>query len=66
MHGKENGETMFNQVMKIIKDYNKKNAKIGGRAFLQQYEHKPTQGKAPSQPLVLAVCTPLMSCAHQL
>ena len=62
----ENGETMFNQLMKIIEEYNKENAEIGGRAFLQQYEHKPIQGKAASQPLVLAICTPLMSCAHQL
>ena len=40
--------------------------KLVGEAFLQQYEHKPIQGKAASQPLVLAICTPLMSCAHQL
>ena len=68
-HGKENGETMFNQLTKIIEEYNKEHAQIGGRAFFQQYEHKPTdnpQKKAASQPLVLAVCTPLMSRAHQL
>ena len=63
---RENGETMFNQLMNIIEEYNKENAQIGGRAFLQQYEHKPTQCKAASQPLVLAVCTPLTSHAHQL
>lgn len=33
-HGKENGETMFNQLMKIMEEYNKENAEIGGRAFL--------------------------------
>ena len=67
-HGKENGETMFNQLTKIIEEYNKEHAQIGGRAFLQQYEHKSTdspQKIAASQPLVLAVCTPLMSRAHQ-
>ena len=36
---------------------------------MQQYEHKSTdnpQEKAASQPLVLAVCTPLISRGHQL
>jgi len=70
-HGKENGETMFKQLGEIIevREYNKENARIGGRAFLQQYEHKPTdsgQRIVANQPLVLAVCTPLMSRAHQL
>lgn len=41
-HGKENGETTFKQLGEIIEEYNKENARIGGRAFLQQYEHKPT------------------------
>ena len=32
-HGMENGETMFNQLMKIIEEYNKENAEIGGRGL---------------------------------
>ena len=68
-HGKENGETMFKQLGKIIEEYNKEHARIGGRAFLQQYEHKPIdsgQRIVANQPLVLAVCTPPRFRAHQL
>ncbi len=68
-HGKENGEGMFTQLKHMIEDYNKEHGECGGRAFLQQYEHKttdPARQQAASPPLVLAVCTPLMSRAHQL
>lgn len=70
-HGRDNGEDMFNQLQLVVKKYNKDNEGDGGRAFLQCYEGKVTKDTkggeqiCHSQPLVLAVCTPLMARAHQ-
>lgn len=54
----------------IIKIYNQENNAKGGRAYLQRYEQqsesnwdKPSN-KCSTQPLVLAICTPLMYRAH--
>ncbi len=69
-HGKENGEGMFSQLEKLIEIYNKENEHDGGRAYLQCYEHKHKEitweGSTKPQPLVLAICTPLMARAHCL
>ena len=61
---------MFKQLELLIDDYNKEHGEEGGRAFLQQYVKKESEttweGSITDQPLVLAVCTPLMARAHQL
>ena len=60
-YGKESGQEMFEKLENIVKEYNDKYQTDGGHAFLQQY----VSGEV-SQPLVLAVCTPLMARAHQI
>ena len=69
-HGKESGEEMFSYLEKVIEKYNKEHEHENGRAYLQRYKNKRTEktwdGEIKSQPLVLAVCTPLMARAHQL
>ena len=67
-HGKENGEDMFKQLQHTVDNYNKEHKQEDGKAFLQSYEGKISKGtqETTGQPLVLAVCTPLMARAHQL
>ena len=60
--GAPNGEAMFCTLATIIDDYNKNNASKGGECFLQTYEQS---GKC-EQPLILAICTSLMSRVHRL
>ena len=69
-HGKESGESMFKRLEGVVEEYNN-NADQGGCAYIQRYHNKangstwdnPNNGV---QPLVLAVCTPLMARAHRL
>ena len=71
-HGEENGEGMFSQLEKLVSDYNMENEQEGGRAFIQRYKHKHVETTSKGtdfstdQPLVLAICTPLMARAHQV
>ncbi|KAL9978127.1 hypothetical protein ACROYT_G015612 [Oculina patagonica] len=60
--GPPNGQSMFNTLAKTIEDYNNKNATKGGKCFLQTFE----QSENSEQPLIVAICTPLMSRVHQL
>lgn len=54
----------------MIKHYNTENREEGGRAFLQQYVRKKDGETKPDITekgvTVLAMCTTLMACAHQL
>ena len=63
-YGKESGQEMFYKLESIIKAYNDKHQADGGHAFLRRYISGDST--STSQPLVLAVCTPLMARAHQL
>ena len=60
--GALNGKSMFNTLANIIEDYNNKNATKGGKCFLQTYQ----QSENSEQPLIVAICTPLMGRVHQL
>jgi len=60
--GAPNGQGMFNTLMTTIEKYNNKNATKGGKCFLQSFE----QSDNSEQPLIVAICTPLMSRVHQL
>lgn len=60
--GAPNGHGMFCTLATIIDDYNRKNASQGGEYFLQTYQ----QSGECEQPLIIAICTPLMSRVHQL
>ena len=68
--GPENGEKMFEQLETLIKAYNEEHGEEGGRAFIQRYEKQSVQTTpektTSDQPLVLAICTPLMARAHRL
>ena len=70
-HGKDNGEDMFKKLEDVIARYNEEHAAEGGRAFMQRYTYQPDGGilgnlDGTEQPLVVAVCTPLMARAHRL
>lgn len=61
---------MFKQLEQLVKTYNEEHGEAGGRAFLQRYESQTVkttwEGATSDQPLVLAICTPLMARAHEL
>ena len=60
--GAPNGQNMFKTLMTTIENYNNKNGTKGGKCFLQNFE----QSDNSEQPLIVAICTPLMSRVHQL
>ena len=71
--GEESGEKMFERLEQDVNLYNKEHMTAGGRAFLQKYDKEHTESTwennattSTEQPLVLAICTPLMSRAHDL
>ena len=58
--GPSNGLAMFDQLEKNDEDYNRKNANVRGKCFLQK-----VQGNGADQKhLILSICTPLMSRVH--
>ena len=72
-HGEECGEKMFDRLEEIVSTYNKEHNAAGGRALLQRYDKEHSESTwdttvdiCTEQPLVLAICTPLMSRAHDL
>ena len=68
-HGDEGGAKMFDQLEELVKSYNKEHNADGGKAILQPYDCNEikTWGKSDTnQPLILAICTPLMARAHAL
>ena len=71
--GEECGEKMFDRLDEAVVAYNKEYNEAGGYALLQRYDKGHSESvwekKAnicTEQPLVLAICTPLMSRAHNL
>ena len=71
--GEECGEKMFDRLDEAVDAYNKEHNEFGGHALLQRYDKGHSENvwekKAnicTEQPLVLAICTPLMSRAHNL
>ena len=72
-HGEANGKQMFHKLEEMVKAYNSNYGNEGGSAFLQQYERNIVgdRGKLSNDcdndtPLILAICTPLMTRAHTL
>ena len=60
--GDPNGQSMFTVLAAVIKAYNIRNNGKRGKRFLQTYEQNGTS----EQPLIIAICTPLMSRVRQL
>ena len=58
--GPSNGSAIFDQLEKIVEDYNRKNANIGGKCFLQRVQGNDADQKH----LILSICDPLMSRVH--
>ena len=57
------GKELFTALHEKIIAYNKENGKIGGRATLQRFtKSDKTENE---QPLILAICTPLMAQVHE-
>ena len=81
MGSDDNGLDMFAKLEKVIKEYNECNLSSDGKAKLQMYERcdvlddlsEPEQDTPPqkkrrvkfSKPMILAVCTPLMSRTNE-
>ena len=69
-YGQKNGESMFEMLEQRVKEYNEKFSRDGGHAFIQRYLNKTKYEKTwesdSDQPLILAICTPLMDRAHAM
>ena len=61
--GVKAGKELFTLLEEKVIAYNKENAKVGGRAVLQRFYKGDT--KQDEQPLILAICTPLMARVHE-
>lgn len=61
---------MFESIEEEVQAYNKEQGNEGGRALVQRYvkehERASTWISNGTQPIVLAVCTPVMARAHQM
>ena len=71
--GEECGERMFDRLDEAVIAYNKEFSAVGGKALLQRYDKEHSESAweknakiSTEQPLVLAICTPLMCRAHSL
>lgn len=62
--GVRTGKELFTELEKRINIYNDEHRCLGGQASIQRF--CKTEVKGDSQPLILAICTPLMSRVHQL
>jgi len=79
--GPDNGKELFDKLEMEIMSYNQANQHNGGRARLLVYQNcsnscndsdgeseagkKPPKKRKRSQPMIIAICTPLMSRVHQ-
>ena len=61
--GTRTGNDLFEELEKRVNIYNEEHKECGGRALLKRF----CKGKSGScdQPLILAICTPLMSRVHE-
>ncbi len=77
-YGKEDGLPLFQRLQLEVDTYNAKNSEQGGKAILQWYEKhsdmsdveeepkkKRRKRDHSDKPLIIAICTPLMSRAHK-
>ena len=80
MGSDDNGPNMFAKLQEVIKEYNESNLSSGGKGKLQMYERcdalddlsdseqdTPPQKKRKQifKPMILAICTPVMSRANK-
>ena len=65
--GKRTGLDLFEQLEKCVAIYNEENKTNGGKALLKRYTSVKCKGKEDhkDQPLILAICTPLMARVHE-
>ena len=61
--GLRTGKELFTELEKRVNIYNEKNKDLNGKASVQFF--CKTDGSEDDQPLVLAICTPLMSRVHK-
>ena len=68
--GVRSGEQLFTELERRVAVYNDSYREQGGNASIQRYckasLKTSSDGKEEDQPLILAICTPLMSRVHQL
>lgn len=61
--GVRTGKELFAELEKRINIYNDEHKHLGGQAAIQRFcKH---EGKGNDQPLILAICTPLMARVHE-
>ena len=65
--GKRTGLDLFEQLEKCVAIYNEENKTKGGKALLKRYTSVKCKSKEDhkDQPLILAICTPLMARVHE-
>ena len=64
--GVRTGNQLFTELEQRISIYNDTHSNVGGKGTVQRYvKHKDDDGKHMDQPLILALCTPLMSRVHE-
>ena len=61
--GIKNGREMYEELEQRIKCYNEQNAAEGGKAVIKRYSKHPDGSE---DPLIMAICTPLMVRVHNL
>ena len=61
--GVKDGREMYEQLEQIVRGYNDQYSRDGGQAVIKRYTKHPDGSE---DPLILALCTPLMSRAHTL
>ena len=61
--GIRTGKELFIELEKRVNIYNENNKDIDGKASVQRF--CKNEGKDDDQPLILAICTPLMSRVHR-
>ena len=54
---------MYEQLEQVVREYNDQNSRDGGQAVIKRYTKHPDGSE---DPLILAICMPLMSRVHTL
>ena len=61
--GVKDGKETYEQLEQVVREYNDQNSRDGGQAVIKCYIKHPDGSE---DPLILAICTPLMSRVHTL
>ena len=63
--GVRTGKQLFSELEQRINIYNDHNTETGGKAIIHRFCNGSKLNEEGKQPLILAICTPLMSRIHK-